>query len=255
MCCFVLSRENPKVKGAICNCVLSSSRSRCVEAPRRPALPPLARRSGHRGEPLETPLGATKSPPSFSPLPRALSPFSVSSPHAPEVAAMAAARRRCSKPPRAGPRCPGGPPSLPLPPLHRNRCGAPSFVTGVADSCRPGRSSWPPIRRRPASPVPAEHPSTWRVSPRSIQPPPSSLFRTVAPPLYGHRRPLAPGRRSRAGSLTRSTRPTWPANVDQGPPVSLCGSKQPRYKKSVPFYKSQKIAESCKIRRIFILSQ
>jgi hypothetical protein len=164
MCCFVLSRENPKVKGAICNCVLSSSRSRCVEAPRRPALPPLARRSGHRGEPLETPLGATKSPPSFSPLPRALSPFSVSSPHAPEVAAMAAARRRCSKPPRAGPRCPGGPPSLHLPPLHRNRCGAPSFVAGVADSCGPGRSSWPPICRRPASLDHADQADVLRVS-------------------------------------------------------------------------------------------
>jgi hypothetical protein len=92
MCCFVLSRENPKVKGAICNCVLSSSRSRCVEAPRRPALPPPARRSGHRGEPLETPLGATKFPPSFSPLPQALSPFSVSSPRAPEH------RRHCCRP-------------------------------------------------------------------------------------------------------------------------------------------------------------
>jgi hypothetical protein len=102
---------------------------------------------------------------------------------------MAAARRRCSKPPRAGPRCPGGPPSLPLPPLHRNRCGAPSFVAGVADSCRPGRSSWPPIRRRPASSIPADHGSGSRVSPRSIlHPLPSrsgntdssdAMFRTI----------------------------------------------------------------------------
>jgi hypothetical protein len=84
------------------------------------------------------------------------------------MAAMAAARHRRSKPPRAGLRCPGGSPSLPLPPLHRNRCGAPSFVVGIADSCHPGRSSWPPICRPPATPAPAGPAGDLRVSRRPL---------------------------------------------------------------------------------------
>jgi hypothetical protein len=92
------------------------------------------------------------------------------------------------------------------------------------------------LRHRPAFSVPVDQASASRVSSRSFPRPPPFSFRAEAPLLDGHRRPPAPGRGGRAGSLTQSTRPTWPVNMDRGPPFSLWGSNSPRCKSSCTFY-------------------
>jgi hypothetical protein len=126
---FQTFQKNPRVKGAICICVLSSSRSRCVEAPRRPALPPPARRSGHRDEPWRR-HSAPRVPSLFPhslPLFLALSPEKTRRSRAPPP--LLPPSPASSGRPRATPTPPAPLPRCPLPPRPRNRPETP----GVAD--------------------------------------------------------------------------------------------------------------------------
>jgi hypothetical protein len=60
------------------------------------------------------------------------------------------------------------------------------------------------LHRRPALSVPVDQASASRVSFRPFPCPPPFSFRAEAPLLDGPRRPPAPGRGGRAGSLTES---------------------------------------------------
>jgi hypothetical protein len=236
---FKVPRKLPKFQGGLCKssvCLLRWAAAWQSRGRRRAPPPACLGRQGDK------PPAAPLLPVILS---LSLSVFLCPSPSIPcehpKPSSPAVAFRHRSRPPRARPNGLGAPLILPLASLQRNRRGAPYFIVGVAVFPAAGPSSAAPIHRLPASPVPAEHASICRVSPRSFPRPSSSRFCAVAPPRLDHRRPLAPWGEVEPGlwpsRLGRHGHGPYLANVAaemaSGPWYSHCGSNRPQYKKSL----------------------
>jgi hypothetical protein len=137
---------------------------------------------------------------------------------------MAAVRCHRSEPPPASPTSRAAPPRRLLRPRRRNRAAAPGIAATAVVSLAGSDLAAAEIRRHRSSSGQADSPGIPLVSfwPRRAFPCPWAS--ALAPPSSAHRRPPAPERNGRAGSLTQSTQPTWPLRWTLGPLVSDHGS-------------------------------